>query len=62
MHEREVTLLVVSHAQNALVNQLHENVHRACADRGAQEVDWAAGMFMLFRGDAYFLYDDGVEI
>ena len=42
------------------------------ADRGAQEVDWAAGMFMLFRGDAfraaggfdeaYFLYYEDVDI
>ena len=42
------------------------------ADRGAQEVDWAAGMFMLFRSEAYraaggfdeayFLYYEDVDL
>ncbi|MEX2016615.1 MAG: glycosyltransferase, partial [Candidatus Hydrogenedentales bacterium] len=42
------------------------------ADRGAMEVDWIAGMFMLFRSDtyralggfdeAYFLYYEDVDI
>jgi N-acetylglucosaminyl-diphospho-decaprenol L-rhamnosyltransferase len=42
------------------------------ADRGALEVDWVAGMFMLFRGDgfrsiggfdeAYFLYYEDVDL
>ncbi len=33
MPERNVTLSVVSHGQNALVNQLLEDVQRHCADR-----------------------------
>jgi hypothetical protein len=35
MQEREVTLSVVSHGQNALVNQLLEDVQRVCDDRVA---------------------------
>ena len=35
MPERNVTLSVVSHRQNALVNQLLEDVQRHCADRVA---------------------------
>ena len=33
MPERNVTLSVVSHGQNALVNQLLGDVRRVCADR-----------------------------
>ena len=33
MPERDITLSVVSHAQNALVNQLLEDIGRRCADR-----------------------------
>jgi len=33
--QREITLSVVSHRQNALVNQLLEDVQRVCADRVA---------------------------
>lgn len=35
MPERNVTLSVVSHRQNALVNQLLEDIQRCCADRVA---------------------------
>jgi len=35
MSEREITLSVVSHRQNGLVNQLLEDVQRVCADRVA---------------------------
>jgi len=35
MAGREITLSVVSHGQNALVNQLLEDVQRVCADRVA---------------------------
>ncbi len=35
MAEREVTLSVVSHGQNALVNQLLEDIQRCCAGRVA---------------------------
>jgi hypothetical protein len=35
MPERNITLSVVSHRQNALVNQLLEDVERVCADRVA---------------------------
>jgi N-acetylglucosaminyl-diphospho-decaprenol L-rhamnosyltransferase len=35
MPERDITVSVVSHGQNALVNQLLEDVQRVCADRVA---------------------------
>jgi N-acetylglucosaminyl-diphospho-decaprenol L-rhamnosyltransferase len=35
MPERDITLSVVSHRQNALVNQLLEDIQRTCADRVA---------------------------
>ena len=35
MPERNITLSIVSHAQNALVNQLLEDVQRVCAGRVA---------------------------
>jgi hypothetical protein len=35
MPERDITLSVVSHGQNALVNQLLQDVERVCADRVA---------------------------
>jgi N-acetylglucosaminyl-diphospho-decaprenol L-rhamnosyltransferase len=35
MTGRDITLSIVSHRQNALVNQLLEDVHRHCADRVA---------------------------
>jgi N-acetylglucosaminyl-diphospho-decaprenol L-rhamnosyltransferase len=35
MHERNVTLSIVSHGQNTLVNQLLEDIQRHCADRVA---------------------------
>jgi hypothetical protein len=35
MPKREITLSVVSHGQNALVNQLLQDVERVCADRVA---------------------------
>jgi hypothetical protein len=35
MPQRDTTLSVVSHAQNALVNRLLEDVGRVCAERVA---------------------------